>query len=187
MNLCNNCGCETNNPKYCSRSCSAKVNGREFPKRKVERKCTKCDKLAASYKTLLCKDHLQEWKDNLNKDKTIGEYRNKLSVKGKHASWLNSHVRIFTRNWLKHLRALPCAKCGYDLHVELAHIRQVSSYTDDTKLSEVNSEDNVIQLCPNCHWEFDNLPRKGLFTDLLRTNNKKFDNQEQGCNTLQGL
>ena len=33
------------------------------------------------------------------------------------------------------------------------------NYDDSALLGEVNSEDNAIQLCPNCHWEFDNLPR----------------------------
>ncbi len=27
-------------------------------------------------------------------------------------------------------------------------------------MGEVNSKDNIIQLCPNCHWEFD----KGLLS-----------------------
>lgn len=63
------------------------------------------------------------------RNKTIGEYREKLSVEGKHPSWVNSHI-------------IP-----------------ISSFTNDQLLSEVNNEDNVIPLCPNCHWEFDNLPR----------------------------
>ena len=63
---------------------------------------------------------------------------------------------------------MPCAKCGYDKHVELAHIKPISKFGDESKLSDVNSENNVIQLCPNCHWEFDNLPRSGIFTELLK-------------------
>lgn len=94
---------------------------------------------------------------------------------GKHNSWVNVPIRGLARDWLRHLKELPCAKCGYSLHVELAHIKQISSYSDDTKISEVNAEENVIQLCPNCHWEFDNLPRKGLFTDLLLANNKNIE------------
>ena len=53
-----------------------------------------------------------------------------------------------------------CANCGYDKHVELAHIKAVADFDDDTLLSVVNSPDNVLSLCPNCHWEFDNLPRE---------------------------
>ena len=116
-----------------------------------------------NYRSTLCEEHFQEYKENQYRDKTLGEYRTKLSVAGKHPSWVNAHVRSFARSWLKHLAIEPCRKCGYDKHVELAHVRPVSEFTDDELLRDVNSEDNVIPLCPNCHWEFDNLPRDGFF------------------------
>ena len=56
---------------------------------------------------------------------------------------------------MKHLTKIPCANCGYEKHVELYHIKSVASFGDETILSVVNSEDNVIQLCRNCHWELD--------------------------------
>lgn len=49
-----------------------------------------------------------------------------------------------------------CAVCGYSHHVEIAHLRSVSSFPDDAKISEINSIDNLLPLCPNHHWEFDN-------------------------------
>jgi len=174
MNKCQNSECInlTVNPRFCSKSCAAKTTNKESPKRKLTRLCTKCNSVIRNSKSTLCEDHFQKHKVRFRQDLTIGEYRNKLSVKGKHPSWFNSHARHFARSWLKHLRELPCAKCGYELHVELAHVKSVSSYPDETKLAEVNKEENVIQLCPNCHWEFDNLPREGLFTDLLKSLNK---------------
>lgn len=48
-----------------------------------------------------------------------------------------------------------CAICGYDKHVEIAHIKPVSEFDDNTLISEINSIDNLIALCPNHHWEFD--------------------------------
>jgi len=159
MNTCLNCGLETTNPKFCSRSCSASHSNRLAPKRKLKRKCNHCDNIVRNYRSQLCEEHWLEYKDNQYKDKTIGEYRNKLSVKGKHPSWVNAHIRGFARSWLKHLAEQCCRKCGYDKHVELAHIKAVSDFNDDSLLREVNSEDNVIPLCPNCHWEFDNLSR----------------------------
>jgi hypothetical protein len=33
--------------------------------------------------------------------------------------------------------------------------RSVVSFPGDTALSVVNSLDNLVGLCPNCHWEFD--------------------------------
>ena len=158
MTECLNCSKETKNPKFCSRNCAATFNNKSTPKRTHSKICDVCGEKAISYRHTKCKDHFEENKTRV-KTKTIGEYRQLQSVKNKHPSWLHAHIRNFARSWLKHLTKLPCAKCGYDKHVELAHIKAVTDFTDNALLSEVNSENNVIQLCPNCHWEFDNLPR----------------------------
>ena len=159
MTKCLECGAETNNPKFCSKSCAAKHNNKLYPKRKTNKTCIVCGEPVLSYRHNRCEKHWEEYKENKHKNKTIGEYRKYISVSGKHPSWLHAHVRLFARSWLKHLSKLPCAHCGYDKHVELAHIKDIVSFEDDTLLSVVNSEDNVKPLCPNCHWEFDNLPR----------------------------
>ena len=52
-------------------------------------------------------------------------------------------------------KPLKCAICGYDIHVEIAHIRPVSDFPGDTLISDINSADNLIALCPNHHWEYD--------------------------------
>lgn len=163
MNKCLNCGEDTKNPKFCSRSCSATLSNKISPRKKLKRKCVKCDSIVRNYRSTLCEDHWQDYKERQYRDKTIGEYRERSSVKGKHPSWLNTHIRLFARSWLKHLCDTGCAKCGYSLHVELAHIKPVSEFTDSDLLKDVNNEDNVIPLCPNCHWEFDNLPRDNFF------------------------
>lgn len=94
------------------------------------------------------------------KDLTIKDYIERDCVKKLHKSSTFAHIRGFNRYWNKEKTQLPCFVCGYDKHVELAHIQSISSFSTDTKLSEVNSSKNVVQLCPNCHWEFDN----GLIT-----------------------
>lgn len=53
-----------------------------------------------------------------------------------------------------------CYKCGYDKHYEICHIKAVSKFDDNALIQDINSIDNLIALCPNCHWEFDN----GVFT-----------------------
>lgn len=156
---CNFCGKPTKNPKYCSRSCAAKLNGSLHPKRTTKKACIICGERVKSYKYTRCAKHYEEYKSSLFRNKTLADYYRKASVSGKHLSWKKAHVRRFTRQWLKHLTKKPCAHCGYDKHVELCHIRPLSDFPDDTLLSVVNSENNVIQLCPNCHWEFDHLPR----------------------------
>ena len=159
MNTCLNCNNETANLKFCSNSCAATYNNKLFPKKKLNRKCNKCENIVKSYRHRLCEYHHNEYKETKYINKTIGEYRQLSSVKGKHPSWVNSHIRNFARSWFKHLTKLPCAHCGYDKHVELAHIKAISEFKDTDLLSDVNSADNIIQLCPNCHWEFDNISR----------------------------
>ena len=90
------------------------------------------------------------------KTKTVGFYRNLKSVKGKHPSWVNSHIRILNRSWNKDLLKYPCQKCGYSNHIEFCHIKAVSSFGDDALLGEVNDPKNILVLCPNHHWELDN-------------------------------
>ncbi len=142
---------------FCSSSCAASYNNKHYPpKRKLTRTCTKCDNIVANYRTTLCSFHKEEHKHDRYRTVTVGEYRNKPSVKGKHPSWLNAHVRGFARSWLKDLTEMPCKSCGYEKHVELAHRKAVSSFGDDALLGEINSRENVIPLCRNCHWEFDN-------------------------------
>lgn len=53
-------------------------------------------------------------------------------------------------------KPLKCAICGYDKHVEIAHVRSVSGFDNDTTIAEINSINNLIALCPNHHWEYDN-------------------------------
>ena len=49
-----------------------------------------------------------------------------------------------------------CAICGYSHHVEVAHIKAVSEFDDSVTIQEINSINNLIGLCPNHHWEYDN-------------------------------
>lgn len=86
---------------------------------------------------------------------TLAEATNTSYVKNKHRAYLYTHVRDLGRRWNKRLLALPCFTCSYNKHVELAHIRPLSSFPPETLLGDINAESNVVQLCPNCHWEFD--------------------------------
>lgn len=48
-----------------------------------------------------------------------------------------------------------CAICGYNKHIEIAHIKGVSEFSNNDLVSQINDIDNLIALCPNHHWEFD--------------------------------
>lgn len=156
-----NCNMETVNPKFCSRSCAASFTNKISPKRKLSKKCSQCENIVRNYRSRLCEKHFKENKLASNeeyKNRTIGYYRSKECLKKLHKSSIHAHVRGLCRIWLKHLTKKPCKNCGYFLHVELCHIKPLSTFSNDSLLKDVNSEQNVIPLCRNCHWEFD----KGL-------------------------
>lgn len=155
------CGNTTRNKKYCSRSCAAKRNGALFPKRRKSfRKCavSGCDSPTVSCKKSKCESHHQDYLNSLPVNTTIGEIRKRLVLRGKHPSWTHAQIRSIGRRWHKELLSLPCNLCGYAKHVELCHRIALSTFKDDTPLSTVNSRENVVQLCRNCHWELDNPP-----------------------------
>lgn len=58
--------------------------------------------------------------------------------------------------FLEHNTIHKCAICGYDKHIEIAHIKAVSDFDDNATIREINSINNLIALCPNHHWEYDN-------------------------------
>jgi len=161
MNKCQNTDCnkETKNPKYCSRSCSAVISNKKVVKHKAKiRTCTKCNSTFKRDKkhrrNTTCHKCWAEFLDTPNK--TLKEYWDKKSIKNKHPSWKNSHIRALNRSWNKNLLRNGCCVCGYKTHVELAHIKPISSFSETAKLYEVNAPSNILPLCPNHHWEFDN-------------------------------
>lgn len=52
-------------------------------------------------------------------------------------------------------RTRVCRTCGYDKFVQCCHIKAVAKFPRDTLVAVVNHPENLVLLCPNCHWEFD--------------------------------
>lgn len=139
---------------FCSKKCRT-INSVKNHRAKTKKICNVCNVNKIYHESLTCRSCYETTK-NIDRSITIGEYRNKISVKGKHKSWLHSHIRDFNRRWNHDLTLMPCKVCNYSLHVELAHIKSISSFPDSATLEEVNAKSNIIPLCRNCHWEFDN-------------------------------
>lgn len=159
MNKCKFCSKDTTNPSYCSKSCSAKHTNVIFPKRKTKKLCIVCQLPVKSYKHARCETHHKEYMDGRFehlKELTLESYWNRDSLKNLHTSSKNAHIRGQARNNFKDLINKPCHSCGYSKHVELCHIKPVSQFKPTDKVKDVNSYENLIQLCRNCHWEFDN-------------------------------
>lgn len=144
---------------FCSKNCSTTYLNINSPRKKNRKICTKCSEVTKSWRHTLCERHWQEYKESkpeLYLDRTLKEYFEKDSLKNLHVSSKSAHIRGLANSWFKHLKLLPCANCNYPKHVELCHIKAISEFDENSLLREVNSIENIIQLCPNCHWELDN-------------------------------
>lgn len=139
------------NRHFCSKSCASSVL-----KRKTEKHCKICNNFMDRRRIDICQKCSFSIERNRLQNLTLKELHEKNSVKGKHPSWANAELRNYCRAWNKHLSQYSCQKCKYSLHIEYCHIKPVSSFNENTKLKEINDESNILILCPNCHWEFDN-------------------------------
>lgn len=139
---------------YCSRGC---YNKTRIP---VSKECQECGQ-----KYTLTKEHTsRRWCENCisntNRRKaidkvTVGEIKAKHhgDVKMK-ATTIRSDARarnvkiLSDKCWNKN--------CNYQGDTELCHIKSVRMFDASATLCEINSPTNVVILCRNCHWEFDN-------------------------------
>ncbi len=92
-----------------------------------------------------CNPNIQDW-SNI----TLEETREKRNYQ------VNSRIRelarsVFNRSGVEK----KCVNCGYDKHIEVCHIKGISEFDGNTPINEINDINNIIPLCPNCHWEFD--------------------------------
>lgn len=145
---CLSCGKETNNPKFCSKSCATTFNNRLYPRRnKATKYCKHCGIPVTGRKTVCegCNRNNSDWSQ-----RTLGELQSIRRYQ------ISSRIRALARYaYMKSSRPKICQNCGYDKHIEVCHIKAIDSFSMDTKISEINSMDNLVALCPNCHWEFD--------------------------------
>ena len=147
---CPTCKKLHNNPKFCSRSCAAKFTNLT-PKRKLTKTCKDCSQKIRSNKTR-CPVCSKKWQNSISaKDMTLKE----AIYEKHHKSSAFALVRSRARQSAKKLGLDSCQKCGYNRHVEIAHIKPISSFSEEIMLSVINSRENIMALCPNCHWEFD--------------------------------
>jgi hypothetical protein len=88
----------------------------------------------------------------------IVENCSKTELRNKRKDWNNFRASVS-----KHARGVykksgkpyVCAVCSFDAHVQVCHKVSVSEFPDTTLISEINSIDNLVALCPNHHWLLD--------------------------------
>ena len=149
--ICVNCNKETSNPKFCSRSCSNSYNNTLFPKREKESTCILC-RVAIHSPRKYCSDCWKSITSEENKTK-----RTLLECQNLRKYQVNSDIRSRARRaYEKSGKQKQCFVCGYSAHYEVCHIVSISSFSCAATISEINSLDNLVALCPNHHWELDN-------------------------------
>jgi len=150
---CKHCGKETENPKYCSRSCAAKETNKT-PKRKLlDRVCSDCgtkidrkDRFDRRTVCDECNRNVVDWTSI-----TYGELTEKRSYQ------IHSRIRdLARRSYKKTGNKLECQVCGYNKHVVIHHIKPIGEHSNDTPIAEINDIENLMCLCPNHHWEIHN-------------------------------
>jgi len=160
---CPQCGKEHNNPKFCSRSCSAVFsNARRSAEtyRKGEGRCADCDKTISKSRKR-CRVCFGKWHSKRTLSDSVTLEEAVLRYKKHHPSSAFALVRTRARKVMKNEgRYGVCEWCGYDKHTEVCHRRAISDFPPETLLTEINKPDNLLALCPNCHWEHDKLNRR---------------------------
>ena len=93
----------------------------------------------------------------LQEDNLLDRTKGELFSNRKNWQSARSAIRkIAQKTYLEANPTPKCAICGYDKHVEVAHIKAVSEFNNEATIREIDSIDNLIGLCPNHHWEYDN-------------------------------
>lgn len=155
---CTHCNRETNNPKFCSKSCAAKHMNPFKKKRPVQGKCKGC-RCPISTRCTYCTT-CKPFK--LTKDISL-----QMAIYHKHhRSSAYALVRSRARQIAKSLGWKSCLICGYNKHIQIGHKRAIGNFDEDTMLSVINHPNNLLPLCPNCHWEIDHgillIPSEGV-------------------------
>jgi len=156
--MCDKCGKKFNKfpsqikktkGNFCSSSCAASFNNKKYPKRHNEGSCVSCN-TGISKRKIYCNECLP----NKEIDWSNISY---LEIRRRYNYQKNSLIRMLARRCYRKLGAPKrCAVCGYSKHYNVCHRKPVHSFDPGALISEINDIRNLVALCPNHHWEFDN-------------------------------
>ena len=123
--------------QFCNKSCCNKS-------RTTTKICSNCGCVktnGAKY----CKSCHDNFKKIAVKDRSLGESLS--SNRNKFGQVRGNAVEVMKETGLEK----KCKICGFDYHVEVCHIKPISSFPLSTPMREVNSLENLVYLCPNHH------------------------------------
>lgn len=168
MNKCKQCGKETKNLKFCSRSCSATYNNKGVRRHGKDHNCKDCG-VKVSYKSKRCTSCEYKRRFERFMNRTLGDVRSEGNAKVAF-----SQVRFKAREILSNNGEEECEYCGFNHFADACHIKAVADFPDTALMSEINSLDNLIWLCPNHHRMLD----KGLLNIEEIRNSKNTTNDD---------
>lgn len=140
------------NLRYCNRICLAqsKIKVKSMCK-KQSKSCSICNtNISGKNKYCeLCKSQKIPSSYNCTKKEMFDKCKNWQSAR----TQIRKHAKLIFNNYIK---TNKCSICNYSKHIEICHIKPVKDFSDNCLLSQINNPNNLVALCPNHHWEFDN-------------------------------
>lgn len=138
---------------FCGKSCAASWNNRHRSSSSAsQRPCETCPRCGGrrsdSRRDSFCRSCRKAVRLEELQALTIGELRDRYGTHDFHAK-----LRGLSRS--AYDGPMSCRECGYDLHVDICHLRPVASFPLSASVAEVNDLENLAALCPNHHWELD--------------------------------
>lgn len=152
---CINCNQETNNPKFCSRSCSASYSNKFSPKRKrIIKFCIICNGETNNQNDLYCSHKCYStarWQTKVNQIESTGIIHNKGIY----------HSSKSAKKYISELNGPNCSVCNQEplwndkeLIMILDHINGIP---DDWR------PENLRLVCPNCDTQLSTYKSKNKF------------------------
>ncbi len=156
MANCNSCGKFTGNPKFCSMSCSASYNNKIYIKRKkLTPICNQCNTNHVPFKNSRRCSPCQKLNKLTLKEDILNRTLQDMVYERNDANKY-SRIRQLARYTYRKEIESGCQVCGYSKHAEVCHKKKIADHLPTATIREINDVSNILVLCPNCHWEFDN-------------------------------
>ena len=143
--------------QYCNHSCAARSTNRRritdpnWKPSLAARLCQcGCKKSRGSETCLKCRKAMLPVLDVKTKSQLFTARKNWQSAR----SSIQTHAR---RMYINSGMPKECRICGYSRCFEVAHLKPVSAFEESASVvKDINAIGNLVALCPNHHWEFDN-------------------------------
>jgi len=140
---------------FCNRSCSTKYHNKQSPKRKKDENkiCPVCGG-RKSKQSVICSECEKNRRKDILRNTPIGKYigyTNKKSYLARECSVIRKDARLVLVESKKPCECEVCHDKELEPILEVHHIKQITDFSPETLISEVNDLSNLMWLCPNHH------------------------------------